>query len=364
MKAFKFRIYPNRKTTELLEQWFGQTRFVWNYYLNKRTVTYNDTGKGLSYVDNAKDLTLLKNLPEYNWLKKCPSQALQQTLKYLDSAFKDFFSCGKGYPKFKSKKHSNSSLHFPQGFKVLNNGIIVPKIKTTIRAKFHREIEGNIRSIAVSKTSAGKYYVSILTDFEPNQLPKTKEKIGIDLGLKHFLIDSNGCKYNMPHFIKKSQFKLTKLQRKLSKKRKGSNNKEKVRLKVAKLHEHIANQRLDFLHKLSIKLVRNYDVIATENLCIKGMIKNHKLAKHIANASWGTFIEMLKYKAKWYGKTILTLDRFFPSSKMCNNCGYIKEDLKLSNRMVTCPSCGITYDRDINAAKNILAFATVGATEN
>lgn len=362
MKAFKFRIYPNKETAELLEQWFGQARFVWNYYLNKRTVTYKDTGKGLSYADNAKDLTLLKKQSEYSWLKECPSQALQQTLKHLDSAFKDFFSRGKGYPKFKSKKHSNNSLHFPQGFKILNNGIKIPKVTTTIKTKFHREIKGNVRSIIVSKTPAGNYYVSILTDFEPSQLPKTKDKVGIDLGLKHFLIDSKGNKYNMPHFIKKSQKKLTKLQRKLSKKQKSSNNREKVRLKIAKLYEHITNQRLDFLHKLSTKLVREYDLIATESLCVKGMIKNHKLAKHITNASWGNFLTLLEYKAKWYGKEIVKLDKFFPSSKMCNNCGYLKEDLKLSDRTITCPSCGNTYDRDINAAKNILTFTTVGAT--
>jgi len=364
MKAYKFRIYPNKETAKLLDQWFGQARFVWNYYLNKRTVTYKETGKSLSYSDTAKDLTLLKKLPEYEWLKECPSQALQQTLKHLDSAFADFFSRGKGYPRFKSKKLSNNSLHFPQGFKVLNRHIIIPKVKTPIKVKFHREIEGVVRSVVVSKSPAGHYFVSILTNYEPNQLPKTKEKVGIDLGLKHFLIDTNGNKINMPHFINKSQRKLTKLQRKLSKKQKGSNNREKLRLKIAKLHKHIANQRTDFLHKLSTELVRKYDIIATESLYVKGMIKNHKLAKHIANASWGMFLTMLEYKAKWYGKEIVKLDKFFPSSKMCNNCGYIKEDLKLSDRTITCPSCGITYDRDVNAAKNILTFATVGATES
>ena len=362
MKAFKYRIYPDKKSAELLEQWFGQSRFVWNYYLHKRTVTYKNTGKGLSYNDIAKDLTQLKKQLEYSWLSECPSQALQQTLKHLDSAFKDFFSRGKGYPTFKSKKHSTSSLHFPQGFKILNKHIKLPKLSKPIRIKFHRGIKGNIRSVVITKTPAGHYYASILTDYEPRQLPKTKAKVGIDLGLKHFLITSDGSKYNMPHFINKSQAKITKLQRKLSRKQKGSNNRNKVRLKIAKLQEHIANQRKDFLHKLSTGLIRKYDLIATETLCVKGMIRNHKLAKHIANASWSTFLTMLEYKAKWYGRTILSVDRFAPTSKMCNNCGYIKQDLKLSDRTVTCPACGETYDRDINAAKNILTFATVGAT--
>ena len=363
MKAFKFRIYPDKETAKLLDQWFGQARFVWNYYLNQRTLTYKNTGKGLSYAAaNAKDLTQLKKQPEYEWLSGCPSQALQQTLKHLDSAFKDFFNRGKGYPRFKSKKFSNNSLHFPQGFKILDKHIVIPKVKKPIKIKFHQQIQGEIRSVVVSKTPSGHYYASILTNYELDKLPKTKEQIGIDLGIKHFLITSNGNKYNMPHFINKSQSKLTKLQRKLSKKKKGSNNRDKVRLKIAKLQEHIANQRKDFLHKLSTKLIRQYDLIATETLCVKGMIKNHKLAKHIANASWSTFLTMLEYKAKWYGRKIVKLDKFFPSSKMCNNCGYIKEDLKLSDRTITCPRCAQTYDRDVNAAKNILTFATVGAT--
>ncbi len=364
MKAFKFRIYPEKKSAKLLEQWFGQSRFVWNYYLNKRRVTYKDSGKGLSYNDNAKDLTQLKKQPEYNWLSESPSQALQQTLKHLDSAFKDFFSRGKGYPKFKSKKDSRDSLHFPQGFKILNNYIKLPKLLKPIKIKFHREIEGNIKSVVISKTPAGDYYASILTDYEPKQLPKTKVKVGIDLGLKEFLITSGGSKYNMPHFINQREVKLKKLQRKLNRKQKGSKNRNKVRIKIAKLQEDIANQRKDFLHKLSTDLIRKYDLIATETLSVKGMIKNHKLAKHIANASWGMFLNMLEYKAKWYGKKIVKLDKFFPSSKMCNKCGYIKEDLKLSKRSITCPACGSRYDRDINAVKNILTFATVGATES
>jgi len=362
MKTFKYRIYPDNNTISMLNIWFGQTRFVWNYYLNQRTVTYKETGKGLSYNDNAKDLTQLKKQDEYSWLKECPSQALQQQLKYLDSAFKDFFSRGKGYPRFKKKGITTDTLHFPQGFKIEGSYLTIPKIKKPIKIKLHREVQGKITSIKITKNKANQFYISVLTDYKPTPKPTLKKEVGLDVGLKDFVITSNGEKYKMPHFINSGAFKLKKLQRRLSKKAKGSKNREKARLKVAKYQIHIANQRKDFLHKVSTKLINENQVIAVETLTVKGMIRNKKLSKHIANASWGEFLTLLKYKAQWYGRTIKELDKFFPSSKMCNNCGYIKEDLKLSDRIITCKSCGAVYDRDINAAKNILTFATVGTT--
>ena len=362
MKTFKFRIYPDKETISMLNQWFGQTRFVWNYYLNQRTVTYKDTGKGLSYVDNAKDLTRLKKQEDYSWLKECPSQALQQQLKHLDSAFKDFYSRGKGYPKFKKKGFCTDSLHFPQGFILNANKLHIPKVKNVIKVKLHREIKGNIRSIILTKNKANQFYISVLTDYEPTPKPKLKKEIGLDVGLKDFVITSDGKKYKMPHFTNNGASKLKKLQKRLSKKAKGSANREKARLKVAKHQLHIANQRKDFLHKLSTKLVNETQVIAVESLSVKGMLRNKKLSKHIANASWGEFAILLNYKAAWYGREIRTLDKFFPSSKMCNACGYIKEDLKLSDRIITCKGCGTVYDRDVNASKNILQFSTVGHT--
>jgi putative transposase len=360
MKTFKYRIYPNKETSLLLNAWFGQTRFVWNYYLNQRTVAYKETGKGLSYNANAKDLTQLKKQDEYSWLKECPSQALQQQLKVLDSAFKDFFSRGKGYPRFKKRGFSNDTLHFPAGFKVDGKYLTIPKCKKPIKMKLSREIKGSIRSIKITKNKANQYFVSILTDYEPTPMPKIEKEIGIDVGLKDFVVTSDGLKIKMPHFIDKGYSKLKKLQRRLSKKQKGSANREKARLKVAKHQLHIANQRKDFLHKVSTKLINENQVIAIESLTVKGMIRNRKLSKSIANASWGEFSILLSYKATWYGRTIKTLDKFFPSSKMCNTCGYIKEDLKLSDRTITCKGCGTTYDRDINASKNILQFSAVG----
>jgi len=344
----------------MLNIWFGQARFTWNYYLNKRTVTYKDTKKGLSYVDNARDLTLLKKQEEFSWLKECPSQALQQTLKHLDSSFKDFFSRGKGYPRFKKRGFSTDSLHFPQGFSITENRIRIPKIKKPIRIKSHRKIEGNIGSVILIRNRANQFHISVLTDYKPISKPILKKEVGLDVGLKDFVITSDGLKIKMPHFTNNGAFKLKKLQRRLSKKTKGSANREKARLKVAKHQQHIANQRKDFLHKVSTRLINENQVIAIESLTIKGMIRNKKLSKHIANASWGKFGILLKYKATWYGRTIQTVDKFFPSSKMCNSCGYIKEDLKLSDRIITCKSCGSIYDRDINASKNILAFSAVG----
>ena len=362
MKAFKFRLYPDKKTAKVLNNWFGQTRFVWNYYLDKRTVFYKENGKGLSYADNSKNLTQLKKQPDFNWLNECPAQALQQSLKHLDSAFKNFFSRGRGYPHFKKKSISIDSLHFPQRFKVNSKNIVIPKIKKPIKMKRHRDIKGNIRSIVVSRNKANQYFVSILTDYIPCHLFINDRKIGLDVGLKDFCATSDGNKYKMPHFINQNAYKLKILQRRLSKKKKDSNNRNKARLKIAKLQQHISNQRQDFLHKLSTKLINENQVIAVEDLCIKGMLRNHRLAKHIANASWSKFFTFLDYKANWHGRDLLKLDRFFPSSKMCNKCGYIKEDLKLSDRIITCKRCGSTYDRDINAAKNILTFATVGTT--
>ena len=360
MKTFKFRVYPDKQTISLLNIWFGQTRFVWNYYLNKRTLTYKNTKKGLSYIDNAKDLTILKTQNGFTWLKKCPSQALQQTLKNLDSSFKDFFSRGKGYPNFKKRGLCTESLHFPQGFKIEGNKLTIPKVKKPIKIKLSREIKGNIRNITLVKNKANQYHICILTDYEPISKPILKKEIGVDVGLKDFIVTSDGLKIKIPHFTNNGASKLKKLQRRLSKKTKGSANREKARLKVAKHQLHIANQRKDFLHKVSTKLINENQVIAIESLTVKGMIRNKNLSKHIANASWGEFSVLLNYKALWYGKTIKTLDKFFPSSKMCNACGYIKEDLRLSDRVITCKGCSVTYDRDVNASKNILEFSAAG----
>jgi len=360
MYTYKFRIYPDKETTKLLIRWFGYSRYVWNWGLERKTKYHKETGKFLLYLQLAKELTLLKK--ERTWLKEAPSQALQQVLKQLETAFARFFEKKSRYPKFKSKKHFTQSLQIPQGFKIEDNKLYLPKLrKKPIKIKLHREVKGNIKRIIVSINKINQFFVSIITDYIPKKLPKSNKKTGIDLGLKHFLITSDGRKIPLPKWFKKSENLIKWVQRKLSRKQKGSKRHEKTRQRLAKLQLKISNQRLDFLHKLSKLLIDENQVIAVESLNIKGMIKNHRLAKYIANASWGKFLELLKYKAEWYGRTVLEVNRFAPTSKMCNKCGYIKKDLKLSDRTWTCPRCGTFHDRDINAAKNIIELALTTA---
>ena len=360
MYTYKFRIYPKPEVAELLVKWFGCSRYIWNWGLDRKTQYYKNTGKSLSYLQLAKELTLLKK--EQTWLKEAPSQPLQQVLKQLETAFARFFEKKSAYPKFKSKKNSTQSLQIPQGFKIEGNKLYLPKLrKTPIKIKKHREIKGNIKRIVISMNKIGQFFVSIVTDYTPQKLPKSNNKVGIDLGLKHFLITSDGRKIPLPKWFKKTETLIKRVQRQLSRKQKGSKRYEKTRQRLAKLQLKISNQRLDYLHKLSKQLIDENQVIAVESLCVKGMIRNHKLSKYIANASWGIFLEMLKYKAEWYGRQIISVDRFAPTSKMCNKCGYIKQDLKLSDREWTCPRCGTHHDRDINAAQNILELALTTA---
>jgi len=276
MYTYKFRIYPDKETSKLLIKWFGCTRYVWNWGLDIKIQHYQKTGKFLSYLQLAKELTLLKK--EQTWLQESPSQPLQQVLKQLETAFDKFFKKKSGYPKFKSKKYSTQSLQIPQGFKIVDNKLYLPKLrKKAIKIKLHRKIKGTIKRIVISMNKIGQFFVSIITDYTPQKLPKSNKKIGIDLGLKHFLITSDGRKIPLPKWFKKTENLIKRVQRKLSRKQKGSIRYEKTRQRLAKLQLKTANQRLDFLHKLSRQLIDENQVIAVENLCIKGMIKNYKI---------------------------------------------------------------------------------------
>ena len=352
-KAYKFRIYPTVEQEVLLAKHFGCTRWVYNYFLNERKEQYQKSKKSDNYYAQAKTLTEIKKNEETQWLKEVNSQTLQLALRSLDTAFLNFFRGNAQFPKFKSRKHKNS-FTIPQNGCVSNGLLYIPKFKDGIKIKLHRRLVGKIGKMNISKTPTGKYYVSIFTEQVIEDLPKTDKQVGIDLGLKDFVITSDNKRFKNNRYTKKYAKKLKKAQQHLSRKQKGSNGFEKQKLKVANIHEKIASCRLDALHKVSKQLVSEYDVIVCEDLNVKGMIKNHKLSKHIADVSWGNFVTLLQYKCDWYGKQLIKVNRFFPSSKCCSECGWINQNLKLSDREWTCKACGVTHERDWNASRNIL----------
>lgn len=352
-KTYKFRLYPNKEQEKLLANHFGSIRFVYNHFLAKRKEQYEQTKKSSNYYEQAKELTAMKKTETYSWLKEINSQTLQHALRNLDTAYQNFFKGRAKFPRFHSKKHGGS-FAIPQHFKVEDNRIFIPKFKGGIRFVKSQNVQGELRNMTVSVTPSGKYYVCIMAQVEVDDLEKTNLSVGIDLGLKDFVITSDGDRYSSNKFIKKYSKKLATMQKHLSRKKKGSCSWNSQRIKVAMLQEKIMSCRKDKLHKISIDLIRRYDVVCCEDLNVKGMVKNHHLAKSISDASWGAFVTMLEYKAKWYGKTLVKIDRFYPSSKTCHHCGHIHKDLKLKDREWTCPQCGELIDRDMNAAKNIL----------
>src|SRR3569832_2106680 len=361
-KAVKVRLYPTLEQQTLLAQHFGCSRWWWNYALNKSIETYKESGKSLGQSALNAFLPKLKKAEETSWLSECYSQVLQATTLNLTTAYKNFFAGRARFPRYKSR-HGKQSIQYPLNVKVLDGFVQFPGKVGKVKAKLHRKIEGTIKSVTVSLDPSGKYFASILTSTE-GENPAVRAEgrvIGIDLGLTHFAITSDGkkvSKYDNPKHLAKHEKNLKRKQQKLAKKQKGSNSRNKAKKTVAKVYERVTKSRQDFLHKLSRKLVNENQVVVVENLNVKGMVRNHNLAKAIsdsealaslrASAGWGTFTNFLAYKLEKKGGKLVEIDRWFPSSKLCSNCYYQIDELSLDVREWTCPHCGTHHDRDGN----------------
>lgn len=356
-QARKYRIYPNQHQKQQLAVQFGHARYIYNQALANRKNHYKQTGKGLTPYETIKNLVVEKEVTP--WLGEADSQVLQQKLRDLETAYKNFFQKRAGYPKFKSK-HGKQTIRYPQRVKFSDTHTYLPKVGW-VKTVFHRSLVGTQKSVTVSKTKTGKYFASVLCEWEIDIPENHNPSVGIDLGLSHFAILSNGERVDSPKYLRRTEKQLARAQRRLSRKKKGSANRTKDRLKVARLHERVANQRKDFLHKLSADVTSRFGLIGLEDLNVSGMVRNRRLAKSISDSGWSTFVTFCEYKSAVRGGYVHQVDQFFPSSKTCNNCGYINQDLQLSDRGWVCPECSIELDRDINAAINILIQATAGA---
>lgn len=357
-KVVQVRLYPSQEQQIQLAQTFGCARWWWNYALNKSIETYKETGKGLTRAALNAFLPTLKKVEDTIWLADCYSQVLQATTLNLTTAYKNFFEKRAGFPKFKSK-HGKQSIQYPQNVKIVDGNVKLPGNIGIVKAKIHRPLIGKIKTVTISKTPSGKYFASILTEIEGENPVISEGKIyGIDLGLKHFAVVTDGekvSKYDNPKHLAKHEKNLKRKQKKIARKVKGSKSRNRYRKVVAKVYERVSNSRQDFLHKLSYKLVSDSQSVIVENLHVLGMVRNHKLAKAISDCGWGTFTNFLAYKLKRRGGKLVEIDRWFPSSKLCSNCFYQIGEMPLDVREWICPCCGTYHDRDANAAQNIRA---------
>lgn len=356
-RAYRFRFYPTPDQKLILSRTFGCTRFVYNYMLRLRTDAWFQRQEKVGYHETSASLTTLKKQPETEWLNEVSSVPVQQSLRHLQTAFANFWAKRAKYPTFKKKSDKQAAEYTTSGFRWDGKSLTLAKMDEPLAIHWSREIPkpAKVTTCTVSMDASGRYFVSMLCDDVVKSKKKAPGKIGIDLGLTHFAVLSTGEKIAAPNTFRKAESKLAKAQRKLARKVKGSANRAKAKLVVARIHAKIADSRKDFLHKLSTRLINENQVIAIETLAVSNMKKNHCLAKSISDASWSEFARQLEYKALWYGRELIGIDRWYPSSKRCNDCGYTVAKMPLNIREWACPECGVVHDRDINAARNILA---------
>ncbi|MHB1300987.1 MAG: IS200/IS605 family element RNA-guided endonuclease TnpB [Burkholderiales bacterium] len=363
-RAYKFRFYPTPQQEEILAKTFGCARFAYNYMLRQRTDAWYCRQKRVGYHETSAMLTSLKKQPEFVWLNDVSSVPVQQSLRHLQAAFGNFFAKRARYPTFRRKDGVQSAEYTTSAFKWDGKQLKIARMDAALKIRFSRTLPkaAAVSTVTVSKDTSGRYFVSMLCTDMVTSKPPAEGRVGIDLGLTHFAILSNGEKISSPKVFRRYEARLARLQRTLAKKSKGSANRKKAKLKVAKLHARIADSRRDFLHKLSTRLINENQVIAIETLAVNNMQKNHKLAKSISDASWSEFVRQLEYKSQWYGRELIGIDRWYPSSKRCSDCGHTVSTMPLNVRKWTCPECGVNHDRDINAARNVLAVGlTVSA---
>ena len=356
-RAYRFRFYPSPEQEVTLARTFGCARFAYNHMLRLRTDAWMQRQERIGYHESSAELTALKKQPEYAWLNEVSSVPVQQALRHLQTAFANFFAKRARYPQFKRKDGKQSAEYTTSAFKWDGKALKLAKMAEPLAIRWSRQIPkaAKVTTVTVSKDTAGRYFVSLLCDDAVAAKHEVSGKVGIDLGLSHFAILSTGEKVAAPNTFRKNEAKLAKLQRRLAKKQKGSNRRAKAKLKVARLHAKIADSRRDFLHKLSTRLINENQVIAVESLSVSNMQKNRCLSKSIADAGWSDFVRQLEYKARWYGRDLVGIDKWFPSSKRCSDCGHTMPKMPLNVRQWTCPECGSIHDRDINAARNVLA---------
>lgn len=355
-RAYKFRFYPTEQQASVLGRTMGCARYVWNWALAERTRAYRTEGRSVGYHDLSSQLTALKKTPSAAFLSEVSSVPLQQALRHQQAAFAHFFAHRARYPRFKSRRGRQSIEYTTSAFRWRGGRLHLAKMTAPLDIRMSREVpEGSPSTVTVSRDTVGRWFVSMLFEEEIAPLAATGAVVGLDLGLKHFLTTSDGDKIDHPRLLRDKEARLKRYQRRMSRCKKGSANREKARRKVARQYAHVADARRDFLHKESTRIVRTYDVIVVEDLAVKNMVRNHSLAKSISDSGWGEFRSLLAYKADWYGKRLVVIDRFTPTSKVCSECGHLLASLSLGTRHWTCPDCGTLHDRDINAAKNILA---------